>query len=72
MQVGDRVLSINGMVTEDGTLEEANQLLRDAALSSKVTLDIEFDVAGMYIHLRRKQPLNGFPIRPMLQARCAW
>ncbi|XP_041047782.1 glutamate receptor-interacting protein 2 [Carcharodon carcharias] len=45
VQVGDRVLSINGMPTEDGTLEEANQLLRDAALSNKVTLEIEFDVA---------------------------
>ncbi|KAK7916299.1 hypothetical protein WMY93_012060 [Mugilogobius chulae] len=31
--------------TEDGTLEEANQLLRDAALTNKVTLEIEFDVA---------------------------
>ncbi|XP_032892683.1 glutamate receptor-interacting protein 2 [Amblyraja radiata] len=49
VQVGDRVLSINGMVTEDGTLEEANQLLRDAALASKVTLDIEFDVAESVI-----------------------
>ncbi|XP_038666719.1 glutamate receptor-interacting protein 2 isoform X6 [Scyliorhinus canicula] len=49
VQVGDRVLSINGMPTEDGTLEEANQLLRDAALSSKVTLEIEFDVAESVI-----------------------
>ncbi|XP_078270521.1 glutamate receptor-interacting protein 2 isoform X3 [Rhinoraja longicauda] len=49
VQVGDRVLSINGMVTEDGTLEEANQLLRNAALASKVTLDIEFDVAESVI-----------------------
>lgn len=46
LQVGDRVLSINGIPTEDGTLEEANQLLRDAALANKVTLEIEFDVAG--------------------------
>uniref|UniRef100_A0A8C2K142 Glutamate receptor interacting protein 2b n=1 Tax=Cyprinus carpio TaxID=7962 RepID=A0A8C2K142_CYPCA len=45
LQVGDRVLSINGIPTEDGTLEEANQLLRDAALANKVTLEIEFDVA---------------------------
>ncbi|KAG7229555.1 hypothetical protein INR49_031979 [Caranx melampygus] len=43
--VGDRLLSINGIPTEDGTLEEANQLLRDAALTNKVTLEIEFDVA---------------------------
>ncbi|XP_078059254.1 glutamate receptor-interacting protein 2 [Mustelus asterias] len=49
VQVGDRVLSINGMPTEDGTLEEANQLLRDAALSNKVTLEIEFDVAESVI-----------------------
>ncbi|XP_067907530.1 glutamate receptor-interacting protein 2 isoform X2 [Heterodontus francisci] len=49
IQVGDRVLSINGMPTEDGTLEEANQLLRDAALANKVTLEIEFDVAESVI-----------------------
>uniref|UniRef100_A0A8C7DX10 Glutamate receptor interacting protein 2 n=1 Tax=Oncorhynchus kisutch TaxID=8019 RepID=A0A8C7DX10_ONCKI len=45
LQVGDRLLSINGIPTEDGTLEEANQLLRDAALANKVSLEIEFDVA---------------------------
>ncbi|XP_018602379.1 glutamate receptor-interacting protein 2 [Scleropages formosus] len=45
LQVGDRLLSINSIPTEDGTLEEANQLLRDAALANKVTLEIEFDVA---------------------------
>ncbi|MEE6515603.1 hypothetical protein FKM82_024488 [Ascaphus truei] len=48
LQVGDRLLSINGILTEDGTLEEANQLLRDAALSNKVVLEIEYDVAGLY------------------------
>lgn len=47
LQVGDRILSINGISTDDGTLEEANQLLRDAALSNQVTLDVEFDVAGI-------------------------
>lgn len=46
LQVGDRILSINGIPTEDGTLEEANQLLRDAALANKVALEVEFDVAG--------------------------
>lgn len=46
LQVGDRVLSINGIATEDGTMEEANQLLRDAALARKVVLEVEFDVAG--------------------------
>ncbi|KAM6980353.1 glutamate receptor-interacting protein 2 [Aplochiton taeniatus] len=45
LQVGDRLLSINGIATEEGTLEEANQLFRDAALTNKVTLEIEFDVA---------------------------
>ncbi|XP_058144099.1 glutamate receptor-interacting protein 2 isoform X2 [Dasypus novemcinctus] len=45
LQVGDRVLSINGVATEDGTLEEASQLLRDAALARKVVLEVEFDVA---------------------------
>ncbi|MGH0171185.1 UNVERIFIED_CONTAM: hypothetical protein FKN15_004142 [Acipenser sinensis] len=44
-EVGDRLLSINNIPTEDGTLEEANQLLRDAALANKVTLEVEFDVA---------------------------
>ncbi|XP_064156428.1 glutamate receptor-interacting protein 2-like isoform X1 [Anguilla rostrata] len=45
LQVGDRLLSINGIPTDDGTLEEANQLLRNAALTKKVTLEVEFDVA---------------------------
>lgn len=51
LQVGDRLLSINGIPTEDGTMEEANQLLRDAALTNKVMLEIEFDVAGLYIQV---------------------
>uniref|UniRef100_A0A8U8C1Q1 Uncharacterized protein n=1 Tax=Geospiza parvula TaxID=87175 RepID=A0A8U8C1Q1_GEOPR len=33
----------------DGTMEEANQLLRDAALTNKVVLEIEFDVAESVI-----------------------
>ncbi|XP_037539990.1 glutamate receptor-interacting protein 2-like [Nematolebias whitei] len=45
LQVGDRVLSINGIPTEEGTLEEAHQLLRDSALTNKVTVEVEFDVA---------------------------
>uniref|UniRef100_A0A8C3RQB7 Glutamate receptor interacting protein 2 n=1 Tax=Chelydra serpentina TaxID=8475 RepID=A0A8C3RQB7_CHESE len=49
LQVGDRVLSINGIATEDGTMEEANQLLRDAALTNKVVLELEFDVAESVI-----------------------
>jgi hypothetical protein len=49
LQVGDRVLSINGIATEDGTMEEANQLLRDAALARKVVLEVEFDVAGEWV-----------------------
>lgn len=40
-------MSINGIPTEDGTLEEAHQLLRDSALANKVTVEIEFDVAGI-------------------------
>lgn len=46
LQIGDRLLSINGIPTEDSTLEETNQLLRDSSITSKVTLEIEFDVAG--------------------------
>ncbi|XP_066500519.1 glutamate receptor-interacting protein 2a isoform X1 [Hoplias malabaricus] len=49
LQAGDRILSINGVPTEDGTLEEANQLLRDAALANKVTIEVEFDVAESVI-----------------------
>uniref|UniRef100_A0A8C7S5V8 PDZ domain-containing protein n=1 Tax=Oncorhynchus mykiss TaxID=8022 RepID=A0A8C7S5V8_ONCMY len=45
LQVGDRLLLINRIPTEDGTLEEAKQLLRNAALANKVTLEVEFDVA---------------------------
>ncbi|XP_072123620.1 glutamate receptor-interacting protein 1 isoform X2 [Mobula birostris] len=45
LQVGDRILTINGILTEDSTLEEANQLLRDCVINSKVTLEVEFDVA---------------------------
>lgn len=48
LQVGDRLLSINGIPTEDGTLEEAHQLLRDAALAHKVSVEIEFDIAGAW------------------------
>ncbi|XP_063577756.1 glutamate receptor-interacting protein 2 isoform X5 [Pongo abelii] len=55
LQVGDRVLSINGIATEDGTMEEANQLLRDAALAHKVVLEVEFDVAAA--SRKRGEPL---------------
>ncbi|XP_034732243.1 glutamate receptor-interacting protein 2-like isoform X2 [Etheostoma cragini] len=54
LQVGDRLLSINGIPTEDGTLEEAHQLLRDSALANKVTVEIEFDVAESVV------PSSGF------------
>ncbi|KAF7246544.1 Glutamate receptor-interacting protein 1 [Varanus komodoensis] len=46
LQIGDRVLAINGIPTEDSTFDEANQLLRDSSITSKVTLEIEFDVAA--------------------------
>ncbi|XP_031414043.1 glutamate receptor-interacting protein 1 isoform X2 [Clupea harengus] len=49
LQIGDRILSINGIPTEDSTLEEANQLLRDSSITNKVTLEIEFDVAESVI-----------------------
>ncbi|XP_072566526.1 glutamate receptor-interacting protein 1 isoform X3 [Paramormyrops kingsleyae] len=49
LQIGDRILAINGIPTEDSTLEEANQLLRDSSITSKVTLEIEFDVAESVI-----------------------
>ncbi|XP_061570305.1 glutamate receptor-interacting protein 1 [Cololabis saira] len=49
MQIGDRILSINGVPTEDSTLEETNQLLRDSSITARLTLDIEFDVAESVI-----------------------
>ncbi|XP_062838647.1 glutamate receptor-interacting protein 1 isoform X3 [Anolis carolinensis] len=49
LQIGDRVLAINGIPTEDSTFDEANQLLRDSSVTSKVTLEIEFDVAESVI-----------------------
>nr|XP_051702371.1 glutamate receptor-interacting protein 1 isoform X5 [Oryctolagus cuniculus] len=49
LQIGDRVMAINGIPTEDSTFEEANLLLRDSSVTSKVTLEIEFDVAESVI-----------------------
>ncbi|XP_075408905.1 glutamate receptor-interacting protein 1 isoform X4 [Tenrec ecaudatus] len=49
LQIGDRVMVINGIQTEDSTFEEANQLLRDSSITNKVTLEIEFDVAESVI-----------------------
>lgn len=50
LQIGDRILSINGVPTEDSTLEETNQLLRDSSITAQLTLEIEFDVAGTQKH----------------------
>uniref|UniRef100_A0AAV2ISY7 PDZ domain-containing protein n=1 Tax=Knipowitschia caucasica TaxID=637954 RepID=A0AAV2ISY7_KNICA len=49
LQIGDRILSINGIPTEDSTLEETNQLLRDSSITAQLTLEIEFDVAESVI-----------------------
>ncbi|KAM6954633.1 glutamate receptor-interacting protein 1 isoform 2-T2 [Aplochiton taeniatus] len=49
LQIGDRILSINGIPTEDSTLEETNQLLRDSGITSQVVMEIEFDVAESVI-----------------------
>ncbi|MEQ2180602.1 Glutamate receptor-interacting protein 1, partial [Goodea atripinnis] len=43
LQIGDRILLINGVPTEDSTLEETNQLLRDSSITAQLTLEIEFD-----------------------------
>ncbi|ELK25757.1 Glutamate receptor-interacting protein 1 [Myotis davidii] len=64
LQIGDRVMAINGIPTEDSTFEEANQLLRDSSITSKVTLEIEFDVAGhlsstVHFHDNGVSPLKG-------------
>lgn len=55
LQIGDRILSINGVPTEDSTLEETNQLLRDSSITAQLTLEIEFDVAG-----KKKKSKNHF------------
>ncbi|XP_034018891.1 glutamate receptor-interacting protein 1 isoform X3 [Thalassophryne amazonica] len=49
LQIGDRILSINGVPTEDSTLEETNQLLRDSSITAQLMLEIEFDVAESVI-----------------------
>uniref|UniRef100_A0A8C4R8U0 PDZ domain-containing protein n=1 Tax=Eptatretus burgeri TaxID=7764 RepID=A0A8C4R8U0_EPTBU len=49
LQIGDRILAVNGLPTEDGTLEDARHLLHSAGLSRHVTLDMEFDVAESVI-----------------------
>ncbi|XP_071810478.1 glutamate receptor-interacting protein 1-like isoform X1 [Asterias amurensis] len=43
MQAGDRILTINNRYTDEVTLEEANQLLRESG--QQCTLLLEFDVA---------------------------
>lgn len=70
LQVGDRLLSINGIPTEDGTLEEANQLLRDAALANKVTLEVEFDVAGTICHFNQKSVIQVWSEYTVTDFRC--
>uniref|UniRef100_UPI00358E3A2D glutamate receptor-interacting protein 1-like n=1 Tax=Myxine glutinosa TaxID=7769 RepID=UPI00358E3A2D len=49
LQIGDRLLAVNGLHTEGGTLEDAQHLLHSAGLSRHVTLDVEFDVAESVI-----------------------
>ncbi|XP_010180070.1 PREDICTED: glutamate receptor-interacting protein 1 [Mesitornis unicolor] len=49
LQIGDRIVAINGIPTEDSTFDEANQLLRDSSITNKVTLEIEFNVAESVI-----------------------
>ncbi|KAL1481215.1 hypothetical protein MTO96_034610 [Rhipicephalus appendiculatus] len=47
VQVGDRVLSVNGQTTEGLSLEEVTQLIQQSR--PRVVLDIEFDVAESVI-----------------------
>uniref|UniRef100_A0A8C4N2U2 Glutamate receptor interacting protein 2 n=1 Tax=Eptatretus burgeri TaxID=7764 RepID=A0A8C4N2U2_EPTBU len=49
LQLGDRIVCIDGISTHDGTLDEAHQLLRDAALVGSVQLEVEVDVAESII-----------------------
>ena len=47
MQVSDRILTINNRYTDEMTLEESHQLLRESG--HQCTLLVEFDVAGIVI-----------------------
>uniref|UniRef100_UPI00358E435D glutamate receptor-interacting protein 2-like n=1 Tax=Myxine glutinosa TaxID=7769 RepID=UPI00358E435D len=49
LQLGDRIVGVNGISTRDGTLDEAHQLLRDAAFVGSVVLEVEVDVAESII-----------------------
>lgn len=60
-------MAINGIPTEDSTFEEANQLLRDSSITSKVTLEIEFDVAGKNLSLKPVIESGGGYIRQSYQ-----
>ena len=52
MQAGDRILTINNRYTDEVTLEEANQLLRESG--QQCTLLLEFDVAGEVLLITNK------------------
>ncbi|XP_078466655.1 glutamate receptor-interacting protein 1-like isoform X3 [Lampetra planeri] len=45
LQVGDRLLAVGGVPTEEATLDEVHQLLREAAAGGRTRLQMEFDVA---------------------------
>ncbi|XP_075928169.1 glutamate receptor-interacting protein 2-like isoform X8 [Petromyzon marinus] len=45
LQMGDRLLAVGGVPTEEATLDEVHQLLREAAAGGRTRLQVEFDVA---------------------------
>lgn len=44
LQIGDRILAINGHILEGMTLEDARSILRRS--NHQIHLEIEFDVTG--------------------------
>ena len=45
LQPGDRLVAINGVPTEEQTLDDVNSILNESVLLGRVVLEIEYDVA---------------------------
>lgn len=45
LQPGDRLVAINGVMTEEQTLDDVNSILNESVLLGRVMLEIEYDVA---------------------------
>ena len=49
IKAGDRLVSINEVPLEDAPIEEATQMLTEAARRGRVTLEIEYDIADSVV-----------------------